>query len=199
MALQLLPISMLYIVLQFIWVLMYAFYSAGVPKSVGASFYSDIRAFSTWPVLFTPFATVISLPDFGKKCQQLIFFWRPQRAVHPQAFTVNRQNINKTVLVAPKRTPTVGATAGDATAQGATTLATAQGATTLATAQGATTLATAQGATTLATAQGATTLATAQGATATTSATATKALPTMISVTTTLMTTPKIEMTPIDI
>ncbi|CAF4073048.1 unnamed protein product [Adineta steineri] len=191
MALQLLPISMLYIVLQFIWVLMYAFYSAGVPKSVGASFYSDIRAFSTWPVLFTPFATVISLPDFGKKCQQLIFFWRPQRAVHPQAFTVNRQNINKTVLVAPKRTPTV--------AQGATTLATAQGATTLATAQGATTLATAQGATTLATAQGATTLATAQGATATTSATATKALPTMISVTTTLMTTPKIEMTPIDI
>ncbi|CAF3915737.1 unnamed protein product, partial [Adineta steineri] len=45
------------------------------------------------------FATVISLPEFVKKCQQLIFFWRPQRAVHPQAFTVNRQNNNQTALV----------------------------------------------------------------------------------------------------
>ncbi|CAF1417659.1 unnamed protein product, partial [Adineta steineri] len=44
-----------------------------------------------------------SLPDFGKKCQQLIFFWRPQRAVHPQAFTVNRQNGNQTALVPLKR------------------------------------------------------------------------------------------------
>ncbi|CAF4291054.1 unnamed protein product, partial [Adineta steineri] len=96
MAFQLFPISIIYIVLQFTWVLMYAAYSAGVSRSVGYSFYTDIRAFSTWTVLFTPFATVISLPEFVKKCQQLIFFWRPQRAVHPQAFTVNRQNNNQT-------------------------------------------------------------------------------------------------------
>ncbi|CAF0803402.1 unnamed protein product [Adineta steineri] len=99
MALQLFPISVLYIILQFTWIFMYTAYSAGLSKSAGYSFYVDIRAFSTWPLLFTPFATVVSLPELGKKCQQLIFFWRPQRAVHPQAFTVNRQNANQTVGV----------------------------------------------------------------------------------------------------
>ncbi|CAF4178269.1 unnamed protein product, partial [Adineta steineri] len=106
MALQLLPISFIYIILQFTWVLMYAAYSAGLSRIAGASFYSDIRSFGSWTVLLTPFATVISLPELGKKCRQLIFFWRPQRAVHPQPFTVNRPNANQTVLVPLKRMAT---------------------------------------------------------------------------------------------
>ncbi|CAF1063595.1 unnamed protein product [Adineta steineri] len=156
MSLQLLPISMVYIILQFTWVIMYAAYSAGVSRSVGASFYTDIRAFSGWTVLFTPFATVMSLPELGKKCRQLIFFWRPQRAVHPQPFTVNRQKMNQTVLVASKRTATKPPEIIQTTTEP-------------------------------------------QEITPAATTPVTKALPTMISVTTTLMTTPQIEMTPIDI
>ncbi|CAF3773805.1 unnamed protein product [Adineta steineri] len=198
MALQLLPISMLYIVLQFIWVLMYAFYSAGVPRSVGASFYTDIRAFGTWPILFTPFATVISLPEFGKKCQQLIFFWRPQRAVHPQPLTVNRQNGNQTVAIPLKKmatkTPiaTKPADINQTTTQPTDIIQTT---TEPADVNQTTTEPTDIIQTTTESTQIIQT--TTQPAEATTPVT--KPLPTMISVTTTLMSKAQIEMTPIDI
>ncbi|CAF1086174.1 unnamed protein product [Adineta steineri] len=188
MALQLLPISMLYIVLQFPWVLMYALYSAGVPSSAGASFYHDIRSFSSWAILFTPFATVMSLPELGKKCRQLIFFWRPQRAVHPQAFTVNRQNGNQTVLVPLKR---MASKTPVATKPAEVIQTTTQPTGIIQT--------TTQPTGIIQTTTEPTGII--QTTTEPTEATTpvTKILPTMASVTTTLMTKPETEMTPIDI
>ncbi|CAF3805486.1 unnamed protein product, partial [Adineta steineri] len=124
------------------------------------------------------FATVISLPEFVKKCQQLIFFWRPQRAVHPQAFTVNRQNNNQTALVPLKimaaKPPTAAKPAGmiQPTTERAGIIQTTTQPTDII-------------------------QTTTESAEATTPVT--KILPTMVSVTTTLMTKSDIEMTPIDI
>jgi len=100
MACQLLPISALYILLQLPPMTMYGVYSAGLPRTVAASYYSDSIFFNYWVILFTPFASLVSLPDLGTKCRNLFCFWRKRRAVQP-ATEMTRRNINQTVTALP--------------------------------------------------------------------------------------------------
>jgi hypothetical protein len=100
MAAQLLPISALYICLLLPPAIMYAAYSAGLPKTVATNYYSCTSFLSYWVILFTPFATVISLPELKKKCQNLLF-WRRRHVVQPEMMEMTRRNAGQTVAVVP--------------------------------------------------------------------------------------------------
>ncbi|CAF1020098.1 unnamed protein product [Adineta ricciae] len=65
MASQLIPISIIYIILDLPVIIMYTLYVSGlVPSTIRSSYYNDSLFFLYWIILFTPFATVFSLPDF---------------------------------------------------------------------------------------------------------------------------------------
>ncbi|CAF1659211.1 unnamed protein product [Adineta ricciae] len=118
MAGQLLPISILYTCMQLPPMILYAAYSGGLPYTVGNDYYSDSLFFTYWVVLFTPFASVISLPDLKGRVRKIIFFWRPRNAVQ-QAMTISRRAGDQTAVpgrTVPNRAgvkpaPTPGATA----------------------------------------------------------------------------------------
>ena len=101
MAFQLLPISALYISLQCSPMVLYAGYSAGLSWSVAADYYNDSIFFSYWIILFTPFTTVLSLPELQTKCRNFFLFWRRQRVVNPQVVILTRQTTDQRVTVAP--------------------------------------------------------------------------------------------------
>ncbi|UJR22124.1 hypothetical protein I4U23_025188 [Adineta vaga] len=104
MALQLLPISTLYLLIQFPPIILYAAYAAGVPYSFGSGYYADGLFFTYWIVLFNPFACALSLPDLKTKVRNVIFFWRRQNAVQP-AMALTRRNADQTVVPARKPGP----------------------------------------------------------------------------------------------
>ena len=93
LTIQLLPISILYIVLKCPPMIMFAVYTAGVDLGVGGSYFSAGVFFSYWSILLTPFATVLSLPNLRTKCKRLIFFWRGRNMVGPQVFRIIRTNL----------------------------------------------------------------------------------------------------------
>ncbi len=95
LTLQLLPISVLCIALQFPPMIMYAAYSAGLSWSTGSNYYYDASNFTYWVILFTPYACVVSLPDLRTKCRKVIFFWRRNRAVGPQPQVMARPNLRQ--------------------------------------------------------------------------------------------------------
>ena len=94
MTAQLLPISFLYMILQFPPMILYAAYSGGLSRTVATSYYADANFFSYWVVLLTPFASVISLPSLKSKCMKLLF-WRKKCVVQPATTEVTRRNVNQ--------------------------------------------------------------------------------------------------------
>jgi hypothetical protein len=82
-------------ILQFPPMVLYAAYAAGLSYSVGADYYFDGLYFTYWVILFTPFASVVSLPDLRTKCKKVIFFWRRNRAVVPQLELMARPNLRQ--------------------------------------------------------------------------------------------------------
>jgi hypothetical protein len=102
LTLQLLPISVLYIAIQLPPMILYAAYTVGLSRSVGANYLADGQFFTCWVVFFTPFATIISLPDLRTKCKRVIFFWRSVHAVGPQTLSVTHRTVGQTrTAVAP--------------------------------------------------------------------------------------------------
>ena len=93
LTLQLLPISIVYMALKCPPMIMFAVYTAGVDLGVGGKYFVDSIFFSYWSILFTPFASVISLPNLRAKCTKFICFWRRREAVVPQRFPMARLNI----------------------------------------------------------------------------------------------------------
>ncbi|CAF1251024.1 unnamed protein product [Adineta steineri] len=96
MALQLLPISCLYIFLQLPPMSLYAAYSVGLPRTIGSDYFNDSLFFSFYIVLLTPFACAMSLPELRTKCRNLTLFWRRIHAVDPmQTVTVARIKVGR--------------------------------------------------------------------------------------------------------
>jgi hypothetical protein len=93
LTLQLLPISLLYMAIQLPPMIMYAAYTGGLNRNVGADYYFDAFAFTYWTILFTPFACLVSVPDLKTKCRKVIFFWRRNRAVRPHPHPLARPNV----------------------------------------------------------------------------------------------------------
>ncbi|CAF0748620.1 unnamed protein product [Adineta ricciae] len=91
LAFQLLPLSVLYLVLQFPAMILYTAYTAGLPYLVAAEYYSDSLYMTFWIVLLIPFACAISMANLRIKCSNMISFWRPQRTVAPQTIALNDQ------------------------------------------------------------------------------------------------------------
>ncbi|CAF1266595.1 unnamed protein product [Adineta ricciae] len=126
MAGQLLPISILYTCLQLPPMILYAAYTGGLSYQFGYAYYGDGLFFTYWVVLFTPFASAISLPDLKGRVRKIIFFWRPRNAVQ-QAMTISRRAGDQTVIpgrTVPNKTgvkpaPAPGAPASAAPAPGA--------------------------------------------------------------------------------
>ncbi|CAF1149362.1 unnamed protein product [Adineta ricciae] len=87
---QLLPISFVYVVIGLPPMSLYAAYAIGLSRSIAIGYYSDSMFFAYWIVLFTPFATVVSLPDLQTKCKNAILFWRRRRIVFPEIMTITR-------------------------------------------------------------------------------------------------------------
>jgi hypothetical protein len=98
---QLLPISALYMLLQLPPMILYAAYSGGLPQSIANSYYSDALFFNYWVVLFTPFASTMSLSKLGTKCRNLFLFCRRKRAVGPEILTTTRPKLGQTFATVP--------------------------------------------------------------------------------------------------
>ncbi len=99
LALQLLPISTLYLVLQFPEMILYAAYTGGLSRSIAADYYPDSVCFTYWVILFTPFAISMSLPNLKRKCRNAILFWRRNPAVGPEVLMNNPRNVDQTPAV----------------------------------------------------------------------------------------------------
>jgi hypothetical protein len=100
LAIQLLPISVLYIALQLPPTVLYAAYTVGVPFSVGIEYYGDGLYFTYWIILLTPFVSVVSLPEWKTKCRNLFFFCQKRNAVGVETLTVVRSKIGQTPAAA---------------------------------------------------------------------------------------------------
>ncbi|CAF1216738.1 unnamed protein product [Adineta ricciae] len=102
---QLFPIALLYMLLQLPPMLLYAAYSAGLSRTVGADFFSNSLFFSFYIVLLTPFACAASLPGLRTKCRDALLFWRrghtigPVQVVAATPANVQRANGNATTPV----------------------------------------------------------------------------------------------------
>jgi hypothetical protein len=96
MAIQLLPVSALYISLQLPPMILYAGYAGGLAYTVGGNYYGDALFFNYWVILFTPFASVMSLPELRTKCRNVILFWRRRRVVAPETLMVARSRAGQT-------------------------------------------------------------------------------------------------------
>ncbi|CAF0775568.1 unnamed protein product [Adineta steineri] len=98
LALQLLPISCLYIFLQLPPMSLYAAYSAGLPRTVGGDYFDDSLVFSFYIILLTPFAGAMSLPELRTKRRNILLFWRKRRVVDPmQPAAVTRAKVGRPV------------------------------------------------------------------------------------------------------
>jgi hypothetical protein len=101
MAGQLLPISLLYIMLQLPPMILYAAYSGGLQLTVAAfNYFFESLFFMYWIILLTPFACVVSLPDLKIKCRNLLF-WRRRNVVQPVSNETAHRNFGQTVAVVP--------------------------------------------------------------------------------------------------
>jgi hypothetical protein len=100
MALQLLSISLVYMVLEAPPMILNAAYLSGLSWDAAADYYSDMLDLSLWVILFTPFASATSLPDLKAKCRNLILFWRKRRAVRPETITMNSRKPGQTFTAA---------------------------------------------------------------------------------------------------
>ena len=89
MAVQLLSISAIYFVFLLPPMLLYAAYTAGVSRNVGAYYYSVANFFGYYVVLLTPFVCLVSLPELQAKCRQL-FPFRTTRSIASTSMTVNQ-------------------------------------------------------------------------------------------------------------
>lgn len=96
MAAQLLPISALYIVLQFPPMVLYIAYTAGVPWSVGEEYYNNALFFTYHIIIFTPFVTIISLPDWQTKCKRCFLFWRERAQLAPVSLPMTLRQSKQT-------------------------------------------------------------------------------------------------------
>jgi hypothetical protein len=96
MVIQLLPVSVLYISLQLPPMILCAGYSGGLVYTVGNNYYGDALFFNYWVILFTPFASVMSLPELRTKCRNVILFWRRRRVVAPETLMVARSRAGQT-------------------------------------------------------------------------------------------------------
>jgi hypothetical protein len=74
MAVRLLPISVLYILLQLAPMSLNAAYSAGLSRSMAVDYYSDALFSNYWIILFTPLTNAVSVPDLGKNAKTCSFF-----------------------------------------------------------------------------------------------------------------------------
>ncbi|CAF3908627.1 unnamed protein product [Adineta steineri] len=96
MAAQLLPISALYLLISFPPMILYAAYSAGLPSYVAADYFLDGSFFFYWVIIFTPFASVLSLPELKVKCKNIFLFWQRNRVVRPDILPMNRLQAGQT-------------------------------------------------------------------------------------------------------
>ena len=100
MSLQLLSISLVYMVLEAPPMILNAAYLSGLSWDAAADYYRDMLDLSLWVILFTPFASATSLPDLKAKCRNLILFWRRRRVIRPETITMNHRRLGQTFTVA---------------------------------------------------------------------------------------------------
>jgi hypothetical protein len=99
LALQLLPISTVYLLLQFPDMILDAAYTGGLSLSTAANYYPDSVCFTYWVILFTPFAISMSLPNLKRKCRNAILFWRRNPAVGPEVLNNTPRHVSQTPAV----------------------------------------------------------------------------------------------------
>ena len=100
MAVQLLPISVIYIVLLWPIMILYALYSAGLPKDIASDYYSVGVFTNYWVIMFTPLVSAVSLPELRSKCRNIILFWRKRRVVGPDVLPITARRAGGTRTVA---------------------------------------------------------------------------------------------------
>lgn len=88
MTIQLLSISVLYLLVTVPWAIMIFLRICGLPAHIGASFESFTFFASYYIVLFFPFFSVISLPELRNKLKIVLHLPRTRRPVGPEPLTL---------------------------------------------------------------------------------------------------------------
>jgi hypothetical protein len=83
MTIQVLSISLLYLIFSFPFVLVTLMYLCGLLYSVYGDFLPYASFFSYFIILFFPFVCVLSLPELQVKIKRFFHLQRPARTVHP--------------------------------------------------------------------------------------------------------------------
>lgn len=85
MIIQLLSISIIYLVLYAPYILLYLAYNLGLSRTIGAEFTVYLIFFVYYITFLFPFVTCLTLPQLGTKIKNLFYFRRQHRIVHPQS------------------------------------------------------------------------------------------------------------------
>ncbi|CAF1477516.1 unnamed protein product [Rotaria sordida] len=104
MTIQLLSISLLYLLLYIPKMLMEFIYLCGVPEDFGAHFMAYAEFFAYYGNFFLPFACVGSMPEVKNSIKKIFPCWRQTRAVGPPTFTLTRRTIGPQTLALSHRT-----------------------------------------------------------------------------------------------
>ena len=103
MAVQVLSISAIYFMFLLPPMILYAGYTAGLSRDVGADYYAVANFFGYYVILLTPFVCLVSLPELQSKCKQL-FSFRTARSIGPASLTANQAAMApRAMLVAVKQ------------------------------------------------------------------------------------------------
>ena len=94
-AIQLLPISVVYILLQLPPMLLHVAYTAGLSRSIAADYYSDSIYFRYWIMLFIPFAYVTPLSELRRQKHKVVVFWKRRHVVEPVMIDIASQKISE--------------------------------------------------------------------------------------------------------
>jgi hypothetical protein len=100
--LQLIPVSIIYLVMYMPTIVLYTAYTCGLPTNVLADFFSLMTYVYYFGTFFIPFAGAVSLPELKNKCKKIFWFWhRPQVVPAPRTITLNRLQLSRSAAVAP--------------------------------------------------------------------------------------------------
>ncbi|CAF1488910.1 unnamed protein product [Adineta ricciae] len=105
MSAQLLPISFLYLVLSFPPMILYAAYAFGLSADIGYEYFQNSLFFFYWVILFTPFMSILSLPDLKNKFHKFFFFWKNINQIYPEILTMTRLRRGQTTIIAQPPPP----------------------------------------------------------------------------------------------
>lgn len=96
-AVQLLPISIFYIIIQLPPMVLYTAYSSGLSRHIASDYYDDCIYFRYWIILFIPFIYVTPFTIVQKRNRKIVVIWEKRCAVDPVIMNLPPQRMTHSI------------------------------------------------------------------------------------------------------